>query len=98
MRIANCIVVHNNLKTLCNITVITRDNHQICLLSNPDTTLRYSYRNLTEIYDSVLNILKNNGFKVQCEDYGNSKLFNIQWIDCNYPWEVNRYFYKGKGV
>ena len=98
MRTVNCIVVHDNLKTICNITVITRNNNPICLLYNPDTTLRYKYRNLTEIYDSVLNILKNNDFKVACEDYENSKLYNIQWIDCNHPCEVNRYFYKGKGV
>lgn len=97
MRTVDCIVVHDSRIKICNVTVITREGNQITLLSNPDPVLRYEYRTFKDMYRTVLNLLKNNDFKVQRSKQIDTYLYNIQWIDCNYPWEVSRYFYNPIG-
>ena len=93
MKKVDCIVVHDGRVKLCNITVITRHGNQITLLSNPDHSLSYKYTTFKDMYDSVLCILKENDFKVERYKQIDTYLYNIQWIDCNRPWEVLRYFY-----
>ena len=94
MKKCTCTVIYRyveNRYELINITA-KHKHENICLYGNRNYRYRHVYFN--EMYESVLEILKNNNFYVHTWKMFESTWYDIDFIDV-YNWEINRYPYGG---
>lgn len=90
MKKVNCICLHSNYKKIYNITVITKTGENITLLRYDRKENPYEYKTFKELYKSVLNLLKNNGFYVGKEKMFDTYYYNIQFVNLAFSSEVEK--------
>lgn len=93
MKKASCTVIYNpETKQMYNITVNYKGHTIPLLWYNPQENAQpYKYKSFSEMYKTVLNQLKQNNFYVGKYTEFNSKWHDIQWIDINNPYRIEKY-------
>lgn len=90
-----CTVIYRkNTNQIYNITV----NHQgsitpLVRYSETDNPSPYKYQSFKAMFDSVLAILKNNNMCVGKYERFSAIWYDIQWIDLENPYTINKYAY-----
>lgn len=102
MRKCYCTVIYSSYPILhiYDITIITKNNHNINLLSDENVSREhhYKYSDFHELYSDVLGVLKNNNFiPDKWNNYG-ATWYNIDFIDISFPAQYGVKFYPYKGV
>ena len=97
MKKVSAIVVYSEKVTyfqVYNLTVKTKDSERITLISYPcNSDLPYKYAYFQDMYQSILNILKNNNFYVkQWKDYG-CLWYDIDFVNVD-DYNVQRYAFR----
>lgn len=84
-----------------NLTINYKNNNITLIQYNADTNKTtpapYDYNNFYGMYETVLNIAKNNGFYFGSYEEFGLDWFDVQWISTEDPWNIRKYGYN-KGV
>lgn len=100
MRKVTAICVHDNMKQIYNLSVVTSQGITIELVryKKGDKIKPYCYFDFQDLYKSVLNLLKQNDFYVSKYTAFESDFYNVNFIDMNNPCKIEKYGFKGDRV
>lgn len=95
MKKASATVIYNGKSNqLYNLTINHAGNMITLVTYENEKAKPYVYSSFQDLYKSVLQIAKNNGFYFGKYNQFNADFYDVAWIDCNNPYAVNKYGYK----
>lgn len=100
MKKASCTIIWDSRTKQLYYMAINHNNTIIPLVRYNQDMLEkpYCYNTIQELYKSILNIVKQNGYYLSKYKEFGAAWYDIQWIDRKNPCKIEKYGYIEKGI